>query len=257
MGEAVKEMAMNIGIHAALNSKWKMDHDIKADTRGLEGMLRRSASKIGLNLTDVQVQAICVAVYRPQSKLDIKYNIVLREKEALIHNRMRGNDIGAPVFVDLPKRAGKTIITLMSSTIFPYARSEQIKSFVDSRTTHSIGGAYYEYDDAPMGRKLSVVFVPKHLHQQWVDEEIRVKKIVDDIFGISVKIDINPKKRVPSDELTVAICNTSSHPPSTVLVKGGGYACLAFDESPENAGSKTNGVYCSANEGVSFTSKQK
>lgn len=95
---------------------------------------------------------------------------------------------------------------------------------------------------------VSMVFVPKHLHHQWLVEAERAKKIVERMFDSASSVTVSVNKKASQlatggNNINVVICDASSTGPCRILEEIYMYSTLTFEEFVENATTKTNAVY--------------
>lgn len=251
MSEMIREASKGTGIHSIINTGYyRLRHEVlqARDQPDIKTRLAEASKQVGFELTPFQVETIGRAVWRPRTTLKVDYTIGTLKSPKHVSRRFSSpsSDIGSPVLVDLPPGTGKTIVCVIACFLVPLERSNEI---LDQAARYSSQGFAEECVSAPKphGGRVSMIFVPKHVHHQWMAAAHKAIDILITMYPNKVLF-LGQNKRaseVGKAELDagVVICDSASFGLAKALESKTKYGALCFDESTENCDVKNNAVY--------------
>lgn len=251
MSEMIREASEGTGIHSIINTGYyNLRHEVlqARDQPDIKTRLAEASKQVGFELTPFQVETIGRAVWRPRTTLKVDYTIdsLRPPKEVSRRFTSPSSDIGSPVLVDLPPGTGKTIVCVLACFLVPLERSNEIP---DQAAKFSSQGFAEECVSArkPHGGRVSMIFVPKHVHYQWMAAAQKAIEILITMYPNKL-LYLGQNKRaseVGKAELDagVVICDSASFGLAKALESKTTYGALCFDESTENCDVKNNAVY--------------
>lgn len=251
MSEMIREASKGTGIHSIINTEYyRLQHEVlqARDQPDIQTRLAEASKHVGFELTPFQVETIGRAVWRPRTTLKVDYTIDTLRPPKDVSRRFSSpsSDIGSPVLVDLPPGTGKTIVCVLACFLIPLERSNEIP---DQAARYSSQGFAEGCVSArkPHGGRVSMIFVPKHVHHQWM---AAAQKAIDILIAMypNKSLFLGQNKRaseVRKAELDagVVICDSASFGLAKALESKTTYGALCFDESTENCDVKNNAVY--------------
>eukprot|EP00752_Nemacystus_decipiens_P003837 g3530.t1 len=251
MSKIIREASKGTGIHSIINTEYyRLRHEVlqARDQPHIKTRLVEASRHVGFELTPFQVETIARAVWRPRTTLKVDYTIDSLRTPKNVSRRFSSpsSDIGSPVLVDLPPGTGKTIVCILACFLVPLERSNEIP---DQAARYSSQGFAEESVSArkPHGGRVSMIFVPKHVHHQWMAAAQKAKDILITMYPNKLFF-LGQNKRaseVGRAELDagVVICDSASFGLAKALESKMTYGALCFDESTENCDVKNNAVY--------------
>jgi hypothetical protein len=250
MDEMVRKMSRKAGIHSSINTEvYTVSHEILSDVYKpeIKNNLKYASISIGFELTSLQIDTIIHSVWRPSSKTSIEYDIPVRsDTRDDIHTKRffetPQSDIGSPVFVDLPPGMGKTIVCAISSILFSIERRGEINL---PRILSSDTGVNEFTEKEEGGGNMSLVFVPKHVHHQWMrasETAVHILKIMYPCLEFSVYQN-RKASSIDSNGFGLIICDSSAFGPTKAIEEGIVYGTICYDECAEISGTKNNAIF--------------
>lgn len=251
MSEMIREASKGTGIHSIINTGYySLQHKVlrARDQPDIKTRLAEASKQVGFELTPFQVETIGRAVWRPRTRLKVDYTIdtLRRPKHVSRIFSSPSSDIGSPVLVDLPPGTGKTIVCVLACFLVPLERSDKI---LKQAARHSSQGFAEECvsDRKADGGRVSMIFVPKHVHHQWMAAARKAIEIVIAMYpnkllflGQNMRASEVGKAGLDAG---VVICDSAGFGLAKALESKTTYGALCFDESTENCDVKNNAVY--------------
>ena len=252
MSDMICDAARGAGIHSIINRNlYTVNHEtqypVDVDTPVIKSNLLDASKKVAFELTPIQLETIVNTVWRPRSRARVSFE-TFREGSVptTIHRTFDSpiNDMGSPVFIDLPPGMGKTIVSSIASLLVSLERRDEI----DRQHIYSTQrGCTEVVDKQPDGAKVSMIFCPKHVHHQWMFAARKAVEIVSRMYpSKTFQIESNKRARfIDSSRVDAAliVCDSSAFSLSRALEADIVYGTLCFDECTENCDVKNNAVY--------------
>ena len=250
MGKIVKAICKKTGAISAITngSSYKVlqGHIQRPDVGDIKSRLQdASREAIDMDLTIVQLEAVYSILYRQPTTTMVKYSLEEGSKEFTRIFNSNECDLMSPIVLDLPTGTGKSLVCLLSSMIFSVERIHEMTEH-DHTTPMEFG--FSESIAFSGNGSVSMIFVPKHLHHQWVSEAETAKKIFEHMYESKWNVIVSVNKmaselETDNNNINIVICDSSSTGPSKILEENYMYSTLTFDEFAENANTKTNAIY--------------
>lgn len=252
MDAIVVEASKGAGIHSLINTQlYKLEHDIiePRDHAEVKQRLTQASRDAKFELTPIQVETIMYAVWRPRTTVKLDYTIPRGEKPDMpISRRFESpkTDVGSPVFVDLPPGMGKTIVCVLACMLVSIERREEIPH--QAARASSQGFAEVSVcQRRPHGGRVSMVFVPKHVHHQWkiaAEKALEIMRLAYPSKRITVAENQKASQVEPGNvDAAVVLCDSSVFGLGKALEPETVYGTLCFDESTENCDVRNNAIY--------------
>ncbi len=249
MPSIVKKMCRKAGIHSSINpEKYNVSQTIthEVDTSLFKKRLLDASEYAGFKLTPIQIETVANSVWRPSSKTMVKYELPVsgnnnpnKKMEDLFTTPP--SDMGSPVFIDLPPGMGKTIVGALSCMIISLERRHEINK---PRIMSSQTGLRRFSEKHGSEGNVSMVFVPKHVHHQWIKASNMATNILRYMYPSFETVVLTNKKAstVEGHMIGIIVCDSSSCSPSKMIESSVVYGTICYDECAEVSCAKSNAI---------------
>lgn len=263
MSEMVREASKGAGIHSIINTDyWRINHEIRKyrDHPNVRDRLKQASVAAHFKLTPFQIETIMRVVWRPRTTTKVDYKLSWPSKKPREESRRFDSpksDIGSPVLVDLPPGTGKTIVCVLACFLIAVERCDKIPKQAAYTSSHGFTEVSVS-ERKQHGERVSMVFVPKHVHHQWKAAAEKAREIMGIMYaddGKSFFVGQNKlASKVPSanHDACVVICDSASFGLTKALERETRYAALCFDESTENCDATNNAIYSEVPHDLSY-----
>ena len=262
MGDMVREASRGAGIHSIINTGYfRLEHEVLEgrDHPEMKARLAESSRSANFELTPFQVETIVRAVWRPRTTVKVDYTISHASRAGRDVSRRfnsPSSDMGSPVLIDLPPGTGKTVVCVLACFLVSLERRGEICSDLAAR--YSSYGLVEGSVSArkPHGGRVSMVFVPKHVHHQWMAAAGKALEILSIMYPdkrVVVRQNMKASKVARANlDAGIIICDSAAFGLAKALETETVYAALCFDESTENCDAKNNAVYSEVPHDLSY-----